>query len=217
MGLILHQIESSPPVRAVRLCLAELQLEAEYRLCKLVDREHLTPEYLEKNPQHTVPTLEDGDFIIWDSHAINGYLVSIYGKNDALYPKDPRVRALIDQRLHFDSGVLFPTVRDLAMSVMVDKVKAFREKDKQKGREALEFVEKFLTGRKFITGDTFNIADFSVYSSTSALLDLLQESDKFPTLKSYIDRCQSTFKDGPNDVQRLYGLLKFFQIKMSEG
>uniref|UniRef100_A0A8D8V609 Glutathione S-transferase 1 n=1 Tax=Cacopsylla melanoneura TaxID=428564 RepID=A0A8D8V609_9HEMI len=193
MGLILHQIESSPPVRSVRLCLAELQLEAEYRLCRLVDREHLTPEYLEKNPQHTVPTLEDGDFIIWDSHAINGYLVSVYGKNDALYSKDPK------------------------MSVMVDGMKSFREEDKQKGREALEFVEKFLMGRKFITGDNFNIADFSVYSSASALVDLLQESAKFPTLKAYINRCQSTFKDGPNDVQRLHGLLKFFQMRMSEG
>lgn len=36
------------------------------------------------------------------------YLVEKYGKDDALYPKDIKKRAIITQRLHFDSNVLFP-------------------------------------------------------------------------------------------------------------
>lgn len=60
------------------------------------------------NPQHTIPTLVDDDgFVLWDSHAIMPYLVSKYGKDDSLYPKDLKKRAVIDQRLHFDSNVLF--------------------------------------------------------------------------------------------------------------
>ncbi|GBP18463.1 Glutathione S-transferase 1 [Eumeta japonica] len=64
--------------------------------------------FLSINPLHTVPVLVDDDFIIWDSHAIAGYLISAYGSDESWYPRDPERRAVIDQRLHFDSGVLLP-------------------------------------------------------------------------------------------------------------
>lgn len=63
------------------------------------------------NPQHTIPTLEDDGKKIWDSHAINAYLVGKYGKDDSLYPKDLAKRAIVDQRLHFDSGMIFNWLR----------------------------------------------------------------------------------------------------------
>jgi len=44
---------------------------------------------------------------VWDSHAINAYLVDQYGSDDALNPKDPKKRALIDAMNHFDTGYLF--------------------------------------------------------------------------------------------------------------
>lgn len=51
------------------------------------------------------------------SHAINAYLVNKFGKDDTLYPKDPQKRAIVDQRLHFDSGVLFPRMRDITVGI----------------------------------------------------------------------------------------------------
>lgn len=41
------------------------------------------------------------------SRAILSYLVAAYSKDDTLYPRDIRVRALIDQRLQFDLGTLY--------------------------------------------------------------------------------------------------------------
>lgn len=56
------------------------------------------------NPQHTVPTLKDDNgFVIWDSHAIMPYIVEKYSKDDKLYPRDPEKRAIINQRMHFDT------------------------------------------------------------------------------------------------------------------
>lgn len=37
------------------------------------------------------------------SHAIEAYLATVHGKDDFLLPKDPKLRAIVDQRLHFDS------------------------------------------------------------------------------------------------------------------
>jgi glutathione S-transferase len=53
--------------------------------------------------------------VLWDSHAIMSYLVSKSSKDDSLYPKDLKKRALVDQRLHFDSGVAFA----LALKILV--------------------------------------------------------------------------------------------------
>lgn len=68
------------------------------------------------NPQHTIPTLDDDGFVLWDSHAIAAYLVGKYGKDDSLYPKDLQKRALVDQRLHFESGIIFACVRSIVVS-----------------------------------------------------------------------------------------------------
>lgn len=63
-----------------------------------------------------IPTLCDKDLVLWESRAIMTYLVSAYAKDDTLYPKDIRVRALIDQRLHFDLGTLSQRVMDYFVS-----------------------------------------------------------------------------------------------------
>jgi glutathione S-transferase len=73
------------------------------------------------NPQHTVPTLVDDDgFTIWDSPAFLFYLVAKSAKHDSLYPKDLKKRAIIDQRLHFESGVVFATLRNIAVGALTE-------------------------------------------------------------------------------------------------
>lgn len=63
-----------------------------------------------------MPTLDDDGYYLWDSHAITAYLVGKYGKDDSLYPKDLKKRGTVDQRLHFDSGVLFPRLLKIGVS-----------------------------------------------------------------------------------------------------
>jgi glutathione S-transferase len=55
------------------------------------------PEYRAMNPTGLVPTLQEGDFILWESNAILRYLGEVHVSGSALWPADPRVRANIDR------------------------------------------------------------------------------------------------------------------------
>lgn len=55
-----------------------------------------TPEYLAMNPNGLVPTLKDGELILWESHAIVRYLSATYGAGN-LWPESPKARAAADQ------------------------------------------------------------------------------------------------------------------------
>lgn len=54
------------------------------------------PAYLAMNPNGLVPTLRDGDLVVWESHAVVRYLSAAYGSG-RLFPPDPKARAVIDQ------------------------------------------------------------------------------------------------------------------------
>lgn len=55
--------------------------------------------------------------MLWESRAILTYLVAAYAKDDTLYPRDVRMRALVDQRLQFDLGTLYARLADCIVSI----------------------------------------------------------------------------------------------------
>ena len=54
------------------------------------------PDYLSMNPNGKVPTLRDGEVVVWESHAIVRYLAATYSAR-GLWPTKPAERAAIDQ------------------------------------------------------------------------------------------------------------------------
>lgn len=97
----------SPPSRAVLLTIRNLNLNVEVKNVNLLAGEHLTTEFLKLSPVHQVPVLVDDDFVLCESRAIMTYLVNSKKPESDLYPKEPRRRALIDQRLYYDATVVF--------------------------------------------------------------------------------------------------------------
>ncbi|XP_055921908.1 glutathione S-transferase 1-like [Eupeodes corollae] len=186
--IVLYGIELSPPVRTVLLTLEALNLDYEFKVVNFLNKEHRTEEFEKKNPQHTVPVLEDDGHCLWDSHAIAAYLVNKYGKDDALYPKDPLKRAVVDQRLHFDSGVLFANARNITAPLFIRNVTDVPQEKIDLLNEGLNFLESFLV-HDFIAGETMTIADFSILSTVTTYEAVVPiDAARTPKLVAWIKR-----------------------------
>lgn len=83
----LYHNQVSTCSQKVRLVLAEKGLSYESVLINLLAGEQFAPEYVAKNPNAVVPTLEDGEHVLIESTLINEYLEEAYPTN-ALAPAD---------------------------------------------------------------------------------------------------------------------------------
>ena len=99
---------TSSNVQIVMWALAEIGLD-----CKRVDVGGSfggtdTPEYRRMNPNGLVPTIEDGDLVLWESAAIVRYLGARYA-NEQFWPSDPRDRAGMDKWAEWSKTTFGPT------------------------------------------------------------------------------------------------------------
>ncbi|EDW36391.1 GL17768 [Drosophila persimilis] len=188
-NIILYGIDMSPCVRAVQLTLKALELPYEYKEVDLQSGEHLREEFLKKNPQHTVPVLDDDGTIIWDSHAIVIYLVDKYGKSDELYPKDLAKRAAINQRLFFDASVLFPSLANVSGPFWVNGVKEVPQEKLDTIHRGLKMVETFLGSNNYLVGDSLTLADICcgpTVTSLPAAVDI--DPAVYPKVTAWVER-----------------------------
>merc|ERR1712123_63948 len=134
----------SAPCRIVTMTAECLGIEYNFKVLDIMAGEHMKPEFLAINPQHTIPTMVDGDVVLNESRAIAAFLVSKYGKNSKLYPTDPVTRAKVDQRLYFDMGVFY---------------------------ENLGWLDQFVKDGKFSAGTAdLTIGDLSLLATYSTML-----------------------------------------------
>uniref|UniRef100_A0A2M4ATB8 glutathione transferase n=1 Tax=Anopheles triannulatus TaxID=58253 RepID=A0A2M4ATB8_9DIPT len=163
-----YYLPLSAPCQSVLLVAKALGLQLNLKQLNLFTEEHLKPEFLKINPQHTIPTLVDNDVVLWESRAIITYMCEKYGKNDSLYPRDPKKRALVNQRLYFDMGTLYQRFSQAFYPVMMQGQQLNPELV-AKLDEALEFLEVFLEKTSFVAGDKLTVADLCILSSITTI------------------------------------------------
>ncbi|XP_043289689.1 uncharacterized protein [Venturia canescens] len=166
MPIDLYHVPGSKPCRAVRLAAAALGVDLNLKHVDLMHGEHLKPEFLKLNPQHTIPTIDDNGFHLWESPAIMGYLVEQYGKNDSLYPKDPKQRAVVNQRLYFDMGTLYLAFSEYYYPMIFSGAPKDQAKY-DKISQVFGFFDKFLEGKDYAAGNQLTIADFALITTVS--------------------------------------------------
>jgi glutathione S-transferase len=114
--LTLYFAPGSPPARACLLLARYMKLDIEVKHVKLETGEQHSEEFKKLNPNSKVPVLVDGDFVLYESRAILAYLVNSRKVGSDLYPSDPKLRAIIDQRLYYDATNVFAKLADLVVS-----------------------------------------------------------------------------------------------------
>jgi glutathione S-transferase len=68
-----------------------------------------SPDYRAKNPNGLIPLVEDGETIIWESHAIIRYLAATYAAG-TLWAHDPAERSLADRWMDWTATAFNPAM-----------------------------------------------------------------------------------------------------------
>ena len=156
----------------------------------LMSGEHLKPELIAINPQHTVPTLVDNEdnFIIWESRAITGYLVAKY-KPGSLLPNDIKDHATVFRHLFFNASTLSPIFYDIYLPIFLENKKP-KEDNKTALKDKLKHLDADVKDKKYVVGNSLTIADLNYLVTCDLIVDLKSiigiEAEEFPNLMTYI-------------------------------
>src|ERR1700746_3166565 len=110
-GLVIWGRANSVNVQKVLWCLAELDLAYERIDAGLHFGRNHEPDYLAMNPNARVPTMVDGDYVLWESNSVMRYLCMAYGKGTPIYPLEPKRRAAVDRWLDWTLSTVQPVDR----------------------------------------------------------------------------------------------------------
>jgi glutathione S-transferase len=157
---------NSVNVQKVLWCLRELDLAHERIDAGLAFGRNHEPDYLAMNPNGRIPTLVDGDFVLWESNSIMRYLVLAYAPQSPLYPQAPKLRASVDRWLDWTLSTLQPVERPVFWALVRTPVEARDmgaiQKDSDAAAAEWRIVDAELATRRFIVGDDFTLGDIAL-------------------------------------------------------
>jgi glutathione S-transferase len=189
------QLYGNPRSRAMR-CL--WMLEEVGQPYQLVDKslradELHSADYLKLNPNARIPTLVDGDVVLWESMAINLYLAQKY--QGPMHCADAGVLghaaqwsfwAMLEVEkllLHIleHRVLLAEHARDISV---VDRNELLLHKP-------LGILNGSLTARSHLAGDSFTVADLNVASILAWGKIVRLDLSAWPNLKRWLDACMA--------------------------
>nr|XP_023019287.1 glutathione S-transferase 1-like [Leptinotarsa decemlineata] len=147
-------------------------------------------EITRNNPQMEIPVLDDNGFILVESTAILQYLAEQYGKDDTLYPKDPKARAVVNHRLCFHSSTYYSYIsRGAVDQLFPDHPTTPPSPQITHTIIALDNFTTYLKllGKKYAAGDTVTIADFQLITATMCLESINFDISPWPLVKNWYD------------------------------
>lgn len=133
--------------------------------------EHLGPTFAEVNPNRQVPALAVDGKILLESHAIMRFLCDRHGL-DAWYPKEPWIRAQVDQWLDWNHYRLGHNVSAFVVNKVMlgdDGDSGVIARSEEALAVALQVLENHLGAGPYLVGEAPTIADLAVASNVFQL------------------------------------------------
>ncbi len=150
------------------------------------------PEYLEINPNGTVPAYVDGDAKLFESAAICQYLADRHPEKRLAPPVGTPARGYYYQWIHFAMSGLEPPLLTIFLHTVMkpeaERIPQLVPPAREQLTGALGVLEKSLAGRAFLVGDDLTAADVMVASTLAwaQMLGLLGAGT--PTTAAYLGR-----------------------------
>ena len=188
----LHDYAASANCFKVRMLLSQLEIPFERVSVDIFAGETQTEAYLASNPAGRTPLLETEDgSAIPESGAILLYLA----EGTPLLPDDPIERALVHAWMFFEQNLLEPNVGTARFWHLTgrdtERPEAFA-RHLEAGAAALAALERGLTGRRFLVGDTYSVADCALFAYTRVAHEAGYAMDRYPAIRAWLDRVATT-------------------------
>ena len=189
VDVLLYNSAVSGNCYKVRLLFAQLGAEYETVDVSVVDRSNRNELLGELNPGLRVPTLvlDDGRPLA-ESNAILWY----FGDGTDFVPEDSYERAQILQWQFFEQYSHEPAIAVARFWISYSGTPdAFRDRlpERMNGDyAALDAMEGHLTGREFLVGERYSIADISLYAYTHVAHEGDFDLEPYPAVRAWLDR-----------------------------
>lgn len=157
--------------RAVRPRWMLEEIGAPYDLVRvnLAAGDQKKPDYLKLNPNGAVPTLVDGDLVLYESAAICQYLADKFPEKKLAPALGTSSRGLYYQWIHYAMSGLEPPAVTIFVHTMMkpepERNPKLVEEAKTQLAPALKVVDDALAGRDYILGKEFSAADVMIGST----------------------------------------------------
>lgn len=145
-----------------------------------------TPEYRAMNPNAKVPTVLDGDLVIWESHTILRYLAARQGAD--LLGGSLAERTQVERWMDW----LLASVNTLYVTVFKDSKKEPAERDPgfaAAGKDLaaqMAIADAWLAGRGFFALDRLTLADIAMAPIMARCLGFPIDRDEMPNLERWM-------------------------------
>jgi glutathione S-transferase len=146
-------------------------------------------DYLKLNPNGKVPTVIDGETVIWESNTILRYLATKLGKTD-LYPTDAAARTQVERWMDW----LLASLNYYYVAVFKDSKKPEAERaptfaaDAKELAAQLEILDQAIAGRGFIAGNSLTLADIAMGPIVHRCLDFPIQLPPLTNLRAWRDK-----------------------------
>ena len=192
--MILWGRSSAFNVQKVQWLLAELGLEFEHRAVGGAYGGLDTPEFRALNPHGRIPVIQDGDVVIWESHAILRYLAARYSRG-ALWSDDPALRSEFERWMDWSQSSLQPAFMRLFWGYYRTPESRRDPRQVEGARRdcdaCFQALDARLAQHDFLAGASFSLADVPAGATLFRYLHMGLEVPRHPHVDAWFARLAS--------------------------
>ena len=147
--------------------------------------------YREMNPNGLVPTLKDGDFILWESNSVMRYLNAKYGAGKLL-PQNPEglgnANRWMDWQLSTFNAAIVPLFWNLIRTPEEKRDSKLVQTALEKTTKAWQTVENQLAKTRYLGGEEFSLGDIPLGVWAYRWFNLPIQRPNFPNISAWYER-----------------------------